>query len=116
MAVNTSNAYGRISISDLAIAKVAVQSAIESYGIVEVYTRNLKKKFGRKPFKNSEKDAIRIFTSGNRISLDVSVVVKYGVSINAVADSLKEVVKYKVERFTGMIVSAVNVNVVGVKL
>ena len=68
------------------------------------------------PFKNSEKDAIRIFTSGNRISLDVSVVVKYGVSIVAVAESLKEAIKYKVEAFTGMIVATVNVNVIGVKL
>ena len=41
-----------------------------------------------------------------------TVVVKYGVSIDAVADSLKEAVKYKVERFTGMIVNTVNVNVV----
>ena len=116
MAVNTSNAYGKISISDLAIAKVAVQSAIESYGIVDVCARNLKQNAKKKKFKNSEKEAIKIFTSGNRISLDVSVGVKYGVAIHAVADSLKEVVKYKVERFTGMIVSNVNVNVVGVKL
>ncbi|MBQ5930017.1 MAG: Asp23/Gls24 family envelope stress response protein, partial [Clostridia bacterium] len=35
---------------------------------------------------------------------------------SAVADSLKEAVKYKVEAFTGMIVSTVNVNVIGVKL
>ena len=53
---------------------------------------------------------------GNRIYIDVYVVIKYGVSINAVAESLKEAIKYKVEAFTGMIVSMVNVNVVGVKL
>ena len=41
---------------------------------------------------------------------------KYGVSINAVAESLKEAIKYKVEKFTGMIVDTVNVNVIGVKL
>ena len=115
MAVNTSNAYGNISINDLAIAKVAARSAVESYGIVGVSPRRALKRV-QAILKFAEEDAIRVTTSGNRISLDVSVVVKYGVSINAVADSLKEVVKYKVERFTGMIVSAVNVNVVGVKL
>ena len=47
---------------------------------------------------------------------DKIVVVKYGVSINAVAESLKEGIKYKVEYFTGMIVDTVNVNVIGVKL
>jgi uncharacterized alkaline shock family protein YloU len=48
--------------------------------------------------------------------VDVYVIVKYGVSINAVAESLKEAIKYKVEVFTGMIVDTVNVNVIGVKL
>ena len=35
MSVNTSNAYGKISISDLAIAKVASHTAMEGYGILE---------------------------------------------------------------------------------
>ena len=55
-------------------------------------------------------------TNGDRIYIDVSVIVKYAVSINAVAESLKESVKYRVEKFTGMIVDTVNVNVIGVKL
>ncbi|MBQ8657937.1 MAG: Asp23/Gls24 family envelope stress response protein [Clostridia bacterium] len=114
MAVNTSNAYGKISINDLAIAKVASHTAIESYGIVGVYARRSSKKCAKHSLKESL-DGIKVFTSGNRIYIDVSVVVKYGVSIDAVADSLKEAVKYKLERFTGMIVNTVNVNVVGVK-
>ena len=39
MSVITSNAYGKISISDLAIAKVAAQAAVESYGIVDTVAR-----------------------------------------------------------------------------
>jgi uncharacterized alkaline shock family protein YloU len=45
----------------------------------------------------------------------VSVIVKYGVSIKAVVEALKESIKYKVERFTGMIVDVINVTVMGVK-
>ena len=52
--------------------------------------------------------------AGNRIYIDLAVVVKYGVSIKAVVEALKESVKYKVERFTGMIVDTINVNVTGV--
>ena len=51
-----------------------------------------------------------------QIYIDVYVIIKFGVSINAVAESLKESVKYRVEKFTGMIVDTVNVNVIGVKL
>ena len=116
MSVNTSNAYGKISISDLAIAKVASSTAMECYGIVEMVSRRLTDSLAELLKKDSAGKGIKVTTSGNRIYIDVYVVVKYGVSINAVAEALKKAVKYKVERFTGMIVNTINVNVIGVKL
>ena len=41
MSVNTSNAYGKISISDETIAKVAAHACLECYGIVEMVSRKL---------------------------------------------------------------------------
>ena len=116
MAVNTSNAYGKISITDLAIAKVASHTAMECYGIVEMVSRRLTDSLFELFNKESGSKGIKVTTSGNRIYIDVYVIIKYGVSINAVAESLKEAIKYKVEKFTGMIVNTVNVNVIGVKL
>lgn len=116
MSVNTSNAYGKITISDLAIARVASHAATECYGIVETvsrrFTDSLVELFGRRP----KGKGVRVTTNGDRIYIDVYVIIKFGVSINAVAESLKESVKYRVERFTGMIVDTVNVNIIGVKL
>ena len=116
MSVNTSNAYGQISISDLAIAKVASHTAMECYGIVEMVSRRFTDSLSVLFKKESGGRGIKITTSGNRIYVDVYVIMKYGVSISAVAESLKEAIKYKVEAFTGMIVDTVNVNVIGVKL
>ena len=116
MSVSTSNAYGKISISDLAIAKVAAQAALESYGIVVTVSRRFTDTFAELFKKDAGGKGVKIVTSGNRIFIDVSVLIKYGVSIEAVAESLKEGIKYKVEYFTGMIVDTVNVNVVGLKL
>ena len=116
MSVNTSNAYGKISISDLAIAKVASHTAMESYGIVGMVSRKFTDSISDLLNKDGGGKGIKVTTSGNRIYIDVYVVVKYGVSISAVADSLKEAVKYRVEKFTGMIVETINVNVIGVKL
>ena len=45
---------------------------------------------------------------------DFHVIVSYGVSIAVVADNLMHTVKYKIEKFTGMSVGAVNVYVDGV--
>ena len=116
MSVNTNNAYGKISISDLAIAKVASNTAMESYGIVEMVSRRFTDNLAVLFKKESGGKGIKVTTAGNRIYVDVYVIMKYGISINAVAESLKEAIKYKVEGFTGMIVDTVNVNVIGVKL
>ena len=116
MSVNTNNSYGNISISDLAIAKVASHTAMESYGIVEMVSRRFTDSLAQLLKKDTGGKGVKITTSGNRIYIDVYVVIKYGVSINAVAESLKESVKYTVEKFTCMIVNTVNVNVIGVKL
>ena len=116
MSVNTNNAYGKISISDLAIAKVASRTAMESYGIVEMVSRRFTDSLALLMKKEVGGKGIRVTTSGNRIYIDVYVIIKYGVSISAVAESLKEEIKYKVEGFTGMIVDTVNVYVSGIKL
>ncbi len=116
MSVNTNNAYGKISISDLAIAKVASNTAMESYGIVEMVSRRFTDSLSVLFKKDTGGKGVKVTTSGNRIYVDMYVIMKYGISINAVAESLKDAIKYKVEGFTGMIVDTVNVNVIGVKL
>ncbi|MBR2646052.1 MAG: Asp23/Gls24 family envelope stress response protein [Clostridia bacterium] len=116
MSVNTNNAYGSISISDLAIAKLASHAAMESYGIVEMVARRFTDNL-RQFFKlDCGGKGIKVTSSGNRLYVDVYVAIKYGVSVSAVAESLKEAIKYRVEDATGMIVDTVNVNVAGVKL
>ncbi|HIX50642.1 MAG TPA: Asp23/Gls24 family envelope stress response protein [Candidatus Borkfalkia faecavium] len=116
MSVNTSNAYGKITISDMAIAKVASQAAMECYGIVDTVSRRFTDSLAELFKKDTRGKGVKVTTDGDKIYIDVYVIIKFGVSINAVAQSLKESVKYRVERFTGMIVDSVNVNVIGVRL
>ena len=116
MPVTTSNTYGKISISDEAIAKVAAHAALECYGIVEMVPRTFMDSFSQLLKKETGGKGVKVVTSGDRIYIDIFVIIKFGVSISAVAESLKKAVKYKVEQFTGMIVDTVNVNIIGVKL
>ena len=53
---------------------------------------------------------------GKNQFIDIHCILKYGISLSAVAESLKKTVKYTVEDFTGMIVDTVNVHVVGVRV
>ena len=94
----------------------AKYAALECYGIVDTVSRRFTDSLSELWKKQPDGKGIKVITSGDRIFIDVFVIIKYGVSINAVAESLKESVKYKVEKFTGMIVDTVNVNIIGVKL
>ena len=115
MAVMTSNKYGKIVVSDEAVAMCARRAASECYGVVELASKGFAGNFSSL-FKSSTKTkGIKVTTVDNRIFIDVFVVLKEGVSAEAVSDSLRSVVTYSVEAFTGMRVKQVNVNVVGTK-
>ncbi|MBQ7642410.1 MAG: Asp23/Gls24 family envelope stress response protein [Clostridia bacterium] len=116
MPVTTSNIYGKISVSDEAISRVAAHASLECYGIVEMVSRKLTDSVSQLLKKDPYGKGVKVATASDRIFIDVFVIIKFGVSISAVADSLKNAVKYKVEQFTGMIVDTVNVNIMGVKL
>ena len=116
MSVKTSNAYGNITISNEAIAIVTGYSARDCYGVVDLVNQKLTDSFSSVFKKRTLSKGIKILTVNNRIYVDLYVILKYGVSIGAVADSLKKSVKYGLEQFTGMIIDSVNVNVVGVRV
>ncbi len=116
MSVNTANAYGRITITEEAIAQVAENTALECYGIVGVDTKPSSSGTMSDKKRANKQRGVRVATSGDRIFIDLFVTLKYGVSIEAVAESLKKSVKYDIERFTGMVVDTVNVNVIGIRV
>jgi len=116
MSVNTANSYGRMFISDGAIAIVAGHTALECYGVIDLVSKKLSDNFVELFKKEPASRGVKVLTVDNRIYIDLYVILKYGVSISAVAESLKRAVKYSVESFTGMIVDSVNVNIIGVRV
>ncbi len=116
MAVQTVNVFGKITISDEAIATLAGYTALDCYGVVDLVSKKFSDSLSELFKKQSLSKGVRVLTHDNRINIDLYVILKYGVSISAVADSLKKSVKYSIEQFTGMIVDSVNINVIGVRL
>ena len=115
MAVKTSNIYGKIVISDRTIEKFVAHTALDCYGIVEFVPRNFFDAVACFLDSKNYTKGVKVSCSGDRIYIDIATIVKYGVSIKAVVESLKEMVRYKVERFSGMVVDTVNVYVLGVE-
>lgn len=116
MAVKTSNKYGKITVSDEAVAMIAGHAAAECYGVVELVSRKFTDSLASIFKQNSNTKGIRVTSEDNKIYIDVFAILKQGVLVDAVSESLRSVITYSVETFTGMRVMQVNVNVVGIKV
>ena len=116
MSVNTVNSYGKISVTNDSIALIVAHSALDVYGVVDLASNKFSDSLRQLFTKKYKPRGIKIKTINDRIIIDLDIILKYGVSINAVAESVKKLVKYNVEQFTRMIVDSININVVGVKV
>lgn len=115
MAVTTSNKYGKIFVSDQAVALCALHAARECYGVVALVAKNPIDKLISFLKRRHSTRGIRISTIDNRIFIKLYVILKEGVREGAVVDSLRSMVTYSVERFTGMRVKNVDVKVLGTR-
>ncbi|HOJ85062.1 MAG: Asp23/Gls24 family envelope stress response protein [Firmicutes bacterium] len=79
-----------------------------SGGIVD----GIAEKLGRKDFSKG----IKIRVEDEAVSLDLSVIVDYGVRIMETAKKLKQKVRATVEEVTGLPVAAINIHVIGINL
>ena len=114
MKLATFNSFGKISISKKAISKVAAVSVLECVGVVGLVSQ--RSFFKGNAITTAHKGVVVTSLLNDSMKLDVYVIMRHcGVSASAVAESIRQSVKYSVERFTGMIVNAINVNVKGVK-
>lgn len=116
MSLTTKNKYGKISITDEAVQAVASQVASECYGVVEVVSRRFSDNFGNLFNKNQYGKGVILSTVDNLIYVDIFVVLKLGVNIDAVKKALSDTVKFALETFTGMRVKRVHIHVVGIRV
>jgi uncharacterized alkaline shock family protein YloU len=106
---------GSISISYHAIASIANQAALESYGVVGLADANLAVGISRLLSRNRLAGVLVNIEDG-KLVLDLYVIIEYGTRISSVTDSIASSVKYKIESLTKIPVSEVNIHVRGLRI
>jgi uncharacterized alkaline shock family protein YloU len=107
-----SSPLGRITISSDAIARIVGQTAAESYGVVGLSARG---RVGRLLVRGREKQGIVVGGDGHSVTIELYVVVEYGLNLAEVAATVRSRVAYEVERLTGFPVGAVEVHIQDVR-
>ena len=107
---------GVVTVNDDVIVRVAGYAALDCYGIVGMASKRgtdgLVQMMGRENLGRG----VKVRTSGDRVDIDLFIIVEYGISISAVAAAIIETVKYKVEHLTGVPVGRVNVCVEDIRV
>jgi uncharacterized alkaline shock family protein YloU len=109
------NLLGNIYISHKAIATIASQSALESYGVVGLAAKNLAEGLAQVLVKEPSL-GVEVHYSPDGIHIDLYIIVEYGTRIKSVASSMAENVRYNVEKAIGLPVYQVNVHVRGLRI
>lgn len=106
---------GAIKISPRAIATITFNAARESYGVVGLTSKNLVNGLAQVLVKDPT-HGVEVTYDGQDINIDIYVVIEYGTRIKTVASSVRNTVKYHVEKALGLPVGQINVHVQGLRV
>ena len=107
------NFLGRVEISPNAIASLAGQAVLESYGVVGMANKNLGAGIAEVLARGNIRRGIDVKVVEHQIYIDLYVVIQYGTRISEVAHGIMNRVKFAVEKALGLEVAQVNVHVQG---
>jgi uncharacterized alkaline shock family protein YloU len=106
--VLASTQLGQVTVTQHAIAQIIRYSAAESYGVVDMAGKGLKKLLP-----GDRGVSVRSTPEGLRI--DLHLVVEYGLNLAEVGATVRSRVAYEVERQTRLPVAAVEVHIEDVR-
>lgn len=108
-------ALGSIHVSPNAIATVAYHATLQSYGVVGLAPKNLAEGIAATITREPSR-GVSVHFDGDKLDIDIYVILEYGTRIATVAQSVGSTVKYHVEKTIGLGVSSVNVHVQGLRV
>ncbi|HDT8473449.1 TPA: Asp23/Gls24 family envelope stress response protein [Staphylococcus pseudintermedius] len=116
MALEITNDYGSIDISNEVIASIVGGKAVECYGIVGMASRQ-QVRDGIAEILGHENYAkgIVVREDNDVLDVDMHIIVSYGVKISEVAQNVQSTVKYTLENTLKLKVNSVNIFVQGVR-
>ncbi|MBQ7045483.1 MAG: Asp23/Gls24 family envelope stress response protein [Clostridia bacterium] len=106
---------GKVILSNEYLSKLIGNAVTSCYGVVGMVPRGSKQKIiGMVSKKDYMDKGIKVVGDADKISVELHIIVLYGMNINAIAKSIVNKVKYTVNQATGITVEKVTVKVDGI--
>lgn len=107
---------GKVTFSEAFLSKLIGNEVVSCFGVAGMVANTSRQKVFNK-FSKEEKieTGIKVIGKDDKLSVELHIVVVFGMNISAIAQSITEKVKYIVKQATGMDVDKVTVKVDGIK-
>jgi len=112
---NETTPIGSIHVSPKAIATIAYQAALQSYGVVGMASKNIIDGITNVIVKDPT-HGIDVDYDGQFINVDIYIIIEYGTRIKSVANSVANTVRFQVEKTLGIPINEINVHVQGLRI
>ena len=109
-------AKGGVTVESEVIAKIAGYVAAMSYGVVGMAYRSKSDSVASLLKKDNYTKGIKVTVNEDKISVDIHIIIEYGININVIGKSIIKSVKYQLSHMTGLDVEQVNVCVEGFRV
>ncbi len=116
MAQQIQSQFGKINIREEVIAKISGVAAMECYGLVGMAPRNVQEELTDLLRRDNLERGVDVQFNEDSISIQLYIVVEYGLKISEVARNVQERVKYHVERMLGLTVDRIDIKVQSVRV
>ena len=116
MAAEIKTELGNITLSETVIARIAGLAATECYGVIGMAAKSVRDGIVMLLKMDSLTRGVIVRVKDNVISVDLHVIMEYGINIPAISETISSTVKYKVQEFTGFDVDVVNIFVEGIRV
>lgn len=109
------NPHGSIEVSPEAIATIASQAVLTTYGVVGMAARNIVEGIANR-LTRDPRLGVEVLLDGEAIDINLYIIVEYGTRISSVAGSVANAVRFQVEKALGQPIGNVNVHVQGLRV
>ncbi len=104
-----------IEVSNDVLEQMVGVCASECFGIVGIASKNTITGFIELLKRENLRKGVKVLNEDGILTIDLYVIVEFGIKMEVVADNLVDTVKYKIEKETNLKIKKINVHVVSVR-
>jgi uncharacterized alkaline shock family protein YloU len=112
---HANNPLGSIEVSPAAIATIASQAVLRTYGVVGMAPKNMVDGVANR-LAPDPRHGVEVLLEDGDISINLYIIVEYGTRISSVANSVANAVRFQVEKALDRTIGDVNVHVQGLRV